>query len=114
MQEDIDKLYAWSVAWQMSFNAKKCLVMSISRRRCKPLLEYRLGQILLTPVDSYYYLGVTISSDLRWSTHIDNICTKATRTLNFIGRQIDCCSPESKSLAYTVVVRPHLEFAACA
>jgi hypothetical protein len=112
LQKDIDTLHSWSAAWQMSFNIKKCHVMSISRQRCKPLLEYRLGQNLLTTVDSYPYLGVNISSDLRWSTHVDIICAKATRTLNFIRRNIYRCSADSKSLAYTALVRPHLEFAA--
>jgi hypothetical protein len=71
-----------------------------------------IGQNLLTQVDSYPYLGVNISSDLRWSAHVEIICAKATRTLNLISRNIYRCSAESKSLAFTVLVRPHLKFAA--
>ena len=31
--------------------------------------------------------GVTITNDLRWNTHVSNICTKANRTLGFLRRK---------------------------
>lgn len=114
LQSDIDKLHGWSQIWQMTFNSKKCHILSVSRQRKKPLLHYTLGQDLLTVVDSYPYLGVTISNDLRWHQHIDNISAKATRTLNFVRRNVYCCSPEAKSLAFISLIRPHLEYAAAA
>jgi hypothetical protein len=67
-------------------------------------LEYRLRQNLLTSVDSYLYLEVNISSDVRWSTHIDSICAKATGTLNLIRRHIYRCPTESKSFVHTALV----------
>ena len=112
LQKDINSLHSWSVAWQMNFNAKKCHILSISRKKLKPLLDYKLGPNQLSAVDSYPYLGVTVSADLRWHSHVNNVCTKATRTLNFIRRNIYRCSPDAKALAYTSLVRPHLEYAA--
>ena len=75
---------------------------------------YTLGTDTLSRVDCYPYLGVTISSDLRWHNHISCISTKATRTLNFVRRNIYGCTPSAKALAYTALVRPHLEYAASA
>ena len=114
LQADIDKLYSWSNTWQMSFNSKKCHVLSVSRKRQSPFLDYRLGNEPLTVVDSYPYLGVTVSSDLRWHRHVDNICVKATSILNLVRRNIYQCSEEVKALAYLSLVRPHLEYAAAA
>jgi len=65
-------------------------------------------------VDSYPYLGVTISSDLRWHKHVDSVSAKATRTLNFVRRNIYHCPPDVKTLAYTSLIRPHLKFASAA
>jgi len=64
-------------------------------------------------MDSYPYLGVTISSDLSWDRHVTSISTKATRALNFVRRNIYRCTrtPESKELARTSLVRPLMEFA---
>ena len=36
---------------------------------------------MLENVESIKYLGVTITKDLKWNTHISNVCTKANRTL---------------------------------
>ena len=91
LQDDINKLLLWSRTWQMSFNSKKCHILSISRKRNKPVLDYRLGQDNLAVVSSYPYLGVTVSSDLRWHLHINGVCSKATRTLNFVRRNIYRC-----------------------
>src|SRR5664279_3860596 len=98
----------------MQFNSKKCHILSITRQKSRPTTTYTLGVETLSRVDSYPYLGVTVSSDLRWHNHISNISTKATRTLNFVRRNVYSCSPEAKALAYTSLVRPHLEYAASA
>jgi len=114
LQKDIDMLYNWSQTWQMVFNAKKCHILNISRKRQKTQPHYQLGLEALSVVDSYPSLGVTISHNLRWHQHINNISAKATRTLNFVRCNIYSCSPDAKALAYTALVRPHLEYASAA
>jgi len=69
---------------------------------------------VLSTVSSHTYLGITVSSDLKWHEHISNICLKATRTLNFVRCNTYCCSQEAKNLAYLSLVRPHLEYATAA
>ena len=44
------------------------------------------------------YLGVTITNDLKWNTHISNVCTKANRTLGFLRRNLYSCPPDVKQL----------------
>ena len=39
---------------------------------------------------------------------------KATRVLNFVRRNIYHCTSEVKALAYTSLIRPHLEYASAA
>ena len=43
---------------------------------------------MLQNVESIKYLGVTITKDLKWNTHISNVCTKAKRTLRFLRRNL--------------------------
>jgi len=62
--------------------------MTISRKRERPTLQYKLGDEHLSTVESFAYLGVTISSDLRWREHVHNISAKATRVLNFVRHNI--------------------------
>jgi len=98
----------------MTFNAKKCHIRTISHERNPLIANYTLGQVQLSAVDSYPYLGVTISSDLRWYKHVDSVSAKATRMLNFVRHNIYRCPPDVKTLAYTLLIRPHLEFASAA
>ena len=69
---------------------------------------------MLARVDSYPYLCVTIPSDLKWHNHISHITAKASRTLGFVGCNVYNCPPEVKSLAYTSLIRPQLEYASAA
>ena len=64
----------------------------------------------LENVESIKYLGVTITSDLRWNTHVSNACTKANRTLGFLRRNLYSCPQEVKEAAYKGLVRPVLDY----
>jgi hypothetical protein len=77
--------------------------------KVKPI--YTLNSNTLSKVDSYPYLGVTITADLRWREHVQLTATKATRTLNFVRHNIYSCTPECRSLAYISLVRPLMEYA---
>ena len=114
LQQDINTLYHWSLTWQMQFNIAKCHSMSITRKRNKFETSYLLGNDLLSPVTSFTYLGIIVTSDMRWNQHISSVCSKATRTLNFIRRNVYNCTSEAKAKTYLSLVRPQLEYAAAA
>ena len=75
-----------------------------------PVVSGTLEGAVLEKVDSIKYLGVTITNDLRWNTHISNICTKANRTLGFMRRTLFSCPQNVKGAAYKSMVRPILEY----
>ena len=111
LQSDLQKLSTWSSDWLMSFNIKKCAVMSITRKRTPSTCQYHLTNDLIPRVDHYKYLGITITADLRWSKHCQTIRQKASRTLGLLRRTLPSCSREVKARAYTALVRPQLEYA---
>ena len=86
LQRDIDRLGSWARKWGMRFQPVKCNMMQLTRKRIKKIhASYTLEGTNLENVESIKYLGVTITSDLRWNTHVSNVCTKANRTLGFWG-----------------------------
>ena len=86
----------------MRFQAVKCYIMQIIRKRTNKMeASYTLEGTVL---------GVTITHDLRWNTHISNMCLKANRTLGFLRRNLYQCPQDVKEAAYRGIVRPILEY----
>ena len=101
LQKDIDQLGCWARKRDMTFQLAKCNMMQITRKRIKKIhASYTLEGTVLENVEYIKYLGVTITNELRWNTHVSNICTKANRTLGFLRRNLYACPQEVKEAAY--------------
>ena len=111
LQRDIDRLGNWARKWGMIFQPVKCNMMQLTRKRLNKIqASYTLEGTALENVDNIKYLGVTITTDLKWNMHISNICTKANRTLGFLRRTLFSCPQNVKETAYKGMVRPILEY----
>ena len=86
-------------------------VMQLTRKHLNKIqATYTLEGTVLENVGNIKYLGVTITNDLKWNTHISNICTKGNRTLGFLRRTLFSCPQTVKEAAYKGMVRPILEY----
>jgi len=71
---------------------------------------YNLCDEVLQEVHHAKYLGVTISDDLKWCNHVDNISKKSSNTLNFLRRNLKYCPRNSKETAFFALVRSTVEY----
>ncbi len=110
LQSDLDNLNKWQSDWQMQFNASKCFTLKLSHSRKKSLHQYKLGHSVLQETNSHSYLGINITSDLKWDNHINHTISKANKVLGVVRRNLHPCTAELKSTAYKSLVRPHLEY----
>ena len=100
LQRDIDRLGSWARKWGMRFQPVKCNMMQLTNKRSSKIqANYTLEDTVLENGESIKYLGVTITNDLKWNTHISNVCTKANRTLGFLRRNLYSCPPDVKEAA---------------
>lgn len=111
LQQDLQYLETWEKAWDMEFNPSKCQVIHITRSRRPAQNQYYLHGVLLEAVPSARYLGVDISENLSWNTHISRVSKKANQTLGFVKRNIKIHHEDLKATAYKTLVRPQLEYA---
>ena len=111
LQNDLQHINTWCNLNCMALNPNKCKLMTVTRSRnpAKPL--YNIGDYTLENVDNYKYLGVIISRDLSWKTHISNVTSKATRLNGFIGRVVKTRDPKILISLYRSISRPILEYA---
>ena len=78
LQSDLESLQRWERTWDMEFNPSKCQVLHIARSKNPVMSSNFMHNQKLESVDAAKYLGVSISKDLSWNTHISNITTCAT------------------------------------
>ena len=109
LQSDLVKLAAWEETWMMKFHSDKCFILSVTRKRKLTQANYTLHGHTLKAVDSTKYLGLTITSDLSWGNHINQICVKAIGTLSFFKRNLNIASVNVKMNAYLTLVRPTVD-----
>ena len=78
------KLAQWEQQWGMQFHPSKYNSLSVTRSKTPFKYNYILKEHTLEPVDTAKYLGIAISSNMTWNTHINNITSKAQKLLGFL------------------------------
>ena len=114
LQKDVDALNSWSNDNYSKFNPIKCKFMMLSRKRGNSAPQHTLFLMgePIEKVNSFKYLGVTISDDLTWSKHIQTISSKARRIIGMLYRQFYRYTSTPALLhSYKTQIRPHLEYA---
>ena len=95
----------------MRFQPVRCNIMQITRTRIKKInASYSLEGTVLDNVEKIKYLVVTITNDLKWNTHVSNICTKTNRTLRILRHHFAACPRDVNESAYKGLVHPILEY----
>ena len=94
----------------MKFNPTKCFTMTLASRKPTPNIYTFCGQQLKS-VQSHCYLGVHISNTLNWTAQCNSVARIAQQILGVIRRNLNKCPAHIKSIAYTTLVRPILEYA---
>ena len=111
LQKDIDLLGSWAQKWGMRFQPVKCNMMQLTNKRIDEIeASYALEGTVFENVDSIKHLGVTFTNELKWNTHITNVCTIANRTLGFLRKNLFSCPQNVKEAAYKGLVHPVLEY----
>lgn len=108
---NLQKIQNWCTIWQMDLNAAKTVTMTVTRKKRILNTTYSINDHELGRVEQHKYLGLLITSDLRWNLHVDSVCAKANKALWRLRRNLHHASPEIKCLAYKALVRPIMEYA---
>ena len=119
LQCDLDRLFAWSMNWKLSFNESKCFLLSIQPKHppnsfTTPTQSSRTYFINSHPVNScsqHKDLGILISHDLSWTNHLVQITSQAYKKLGLLRRTL--CSSNSvntKKILYISLVRSQLVY----
>ena len=84
--------------------------MRFTRSRAVVKCSYNINSVPLTEVSSHKHLGVTLSSDLSWKSHVLSVAAKANPILGLLKRTFGRFS-EAIKMGYISMVRPMIEYA---
>lgn len=104
----------WSCENKLQLNADKCKEMVIDFKKQKHSFDpISLDRKVLNTVNNVKILGVTISNNLHWNDHINNIIKKANKRLYFIVLLKRAKVPTKDIIMfYCTCIRPVLEYCA--
>ena len=73
LRDDVNDISEWVVASFLALNLLKCCPLVFSRKRLPTIPACPLGisANTLNQVNQFKYLGITFTSDLSWSAHIN-------------------------------------------
>ncbi|XP_057186360.1 uncharacterized protein LOC130552196 isoform X2 [Triplophysa rosa] len=84
-RKEVAQLAAWCSQNNLELNAFKTVEMIVDFRRNPPSLPpLTILDSTVDTVESFRFLGSTISQDLKWESHIDSIVKKAQQRLYFL------------------------------
>jgi hypothetical protein len=112
LQEELNKLIEWTEKNNMKINPQKTkeMIINFSKRKCTiPMLK--INDQPIERVNEINLLGVSISNDLKWSSHIEKVTQKASQRIFVLtnARRAGASQEDMKSL-YTSIIRPVLEY----
>ncbi len=84
-RQEVKELSVWCSLNNLEINTLKTVEMIVDFRRNPPALPpLTIMNSTVTAVESFRFLGTTISQDLKWDNHIDSIVKKAQQRLYFL------------------------------
>ncbi|CAB4002849.1 Hypothetical predicted protein, partial [Paramuricea clavata] len=86
LQESLSNLDTWSHDNNIKFNALKCKVLSVTRKKYPATYNYHLGSSSLLRVRKEKDLGIIVTDNLLWNSHIQMITAKANKMLGLLRR----------------------------
>ena len=110
MQKALNIVNSWTQKWQLQVNPAKSEHFTVSRiEQCNDK-TYTLNGNIINQTNIVRDLGVLLSCDLKWSSNIQNIKSKATRLSHIIIKLFKTKNLNTYITAFKTYIRPILEY----
>lgn len=108
--QDLESLDQWAGEWGVTFNADKTKSMYFTRKSNIDVTSLCMNDAPLENVSEHKHLGITLSSNAKWSSHIQDIYSKACKRLNIMRYLKHKIDRQSLERLYIAFIRPILEY----
>ena len=108
-QDDLNTIYQWSQTWNLKFNLSKTAFIQFGNGSMS-VTNYLLNGTVINKQSCTKDLGITVTSDISWSSHYKTIASKAYKMLGLIRRTFTSSSVHAKKKLYISLVRSKLTY----
>ena len=106
LDTDLETVNHWARKWKVNFNPSKTEVIFIGN--CPEGFQINFNNTLIKPSSTHKHLGITFSSNGKWSDHIDNICKSALKEINVVKKLKYTLSRSALNKIYNTFILPLL------
>ena len=108
--EQVDR---WAQQWLVNFNPTKTKLMNLSLKKDPAFDQYpvKFKNHVLNEVTAHKHLGVILSSNLKWSSHINSIVQSVSAISDVMQKLKYKLDRHTLQSIYFSLVRPRLEYA---
>ena len=86
LNADLQEIEAWANKWMVKFNAKKTQLPHIRRKASADVSVINFCFETFNQADFIKLVGIKISMNLDWSTHVESIAKTAGRSLGVLRK----------------------------
>jgi hypothetical protein len=108
---DLEQIHQWAEKWLVTFSPPKTKEMIITNKAPRPHPPLSLNNHQIESMQSHKHLGLTLTHNLSWREHAEEIAKKANRCLGILRPLKFKLDRKSLEKMYTSFIRPILEYA---
>ena len=82
LQEDLNSIFAYGQDWYKPFNAKKTVMQTFTTKRNTHTPHLTFNKDPIPHVTIHKHLGLTLSNDLRFHAHVNELIQKVNRAMS--------------------------------
>ena len=110
LQNDLKSIKEYGDDWIITFNASKTSQQTFTQKTKTKVPALTFDGISIPIKDNHKHLGVTMSSDLRFKSHVNQILLKFNRTLSPLYPIASMLPRHILLNIYKIYIRPHLDY----
>ena len=108
LQNNVNKMQAWAEHHNMTFNIDKCASLYFGHNNRR--YSYNIKGVEIRNSECERDLGVSVSTDAKFSEHVDKTVVKANKMCGMVRRNFVSKDPDLMSKIFDIYIRPVVEY----
>ena len=110
---EVSNVYKWLCINRLSFNIKKTKYILFHNKNKN--IDHILPNIcinnnMVERVSQFNFLGININENLNWNSHLDQMCTRVSKSVGILNKLKQFLPPFILRTLYNSIVLPHLSY----